>query len=135
MEKGLWKSKNAKFWWLLVISVWQISKFYLNTTFLYLKYYLILAGTPLNSKVKTALFTTWFFYSFNCCTGLGNRTFHRHRLQSYEVLAPLEVSMQLVVLHEIFHQWAPEIPKVKLWHIWLYLIKGHFLKTFDFDLW
>ena len=55
MEKGLWKSKNVKFWWLLVISVWQISKFYLNTTFLYLKYYLILAGTPLNSKFKTAL--------------------------------------------------------------------------------
>ena len=39
------------------------------------------------------------------------------------------------VLHETFHQWAPEIPKVKLLHFWIYLIKGHFLGTFDFDLW
>ena len=38
------------------------------------------------------------------------------------------------VLHETFHQWAPKIPKVKLLHFWIYLIKGHFLGTFDFDL-
>ena len=39
------------------------------------------------------------------------------------------------ILHETFHQWAIEIPKVKLLHFWIYLIKGHFLGTFDFNLW
>ena len=84
MEKGLSKSKNAKFWRLLVISVWQISKIYLNKTFLCLKYYLILAGTPLNSKVKIALVIKLFFLVF-----VISRIYFCHMVCKHPALHPM----------------------------------------------